>query len=67
MTSRRLGQHSQVVDRLIGHRVRFQIVPGVFDGIQLRSIGRQELGPPLSSLKDVGLNDPRPMGQETIP
>jgi len=67
MTSRRCGQHTQVEDRLICHRVGFQIVPDIFRGIQLRRIGRKELGSPGLLPDDIGPNQPCPVGHETIP
>jgi len=67
MMARRVGQVVQIKERFIGHRVRFQIAPNVFRGIQLWSIRWQELRSPSLRLGEVVLNQAGPVSQEPIP
>jgi len=67
MTPSRLSQRLQIIKRFVSHRVPLQIVPDILNGIQLRSVGREVFRSPVFLMGDIGLNDSRPMGQETIP
>jgi len=67
MTTRCAGQVIQVKDRLVRHRVRFQMAPDVFHGIQLRRIGGQGLRPPASLRQEILVDAPGPVSREAIP
>lgn len=67
MTPSRFGQIIKLQGRLVGHGVCLQVAPDVLRGIQLRSIGRQELRTPALFPREVILDEPCSMRHEPIP
>lgn len=67
MPSRYLGQPVQIIQSLVRHRIHFQIVPTILDGIQFRSIRRKIPETPGSLFEKEGLHNPRSMSEKTIP
>jgi len=62
-----LSQGIQIENGFVGQGVCFQVVPNIFDGIELGRIRREELRAQPFFLCDIALDDPSPMGQEAIP
>ena len=67
MSPNRVRQELVFEDRLVRHRIGFQVTPDVLGGIQLRRIGRQKLQAPVLFESSIALNTPSPMRHEPIP
>ena len=61
------GEAVQVIERQVGQGIGFEVTPDVFGGVQLGSIGWEELGVETGALSQSCLHPSAAMGPQAIP
>jgi len=67
VSSRRAGQFVEMLRRVVGQRVMLEVSPDVLGGIQLRRVGRKELGMKMGVFGQARSHPARLVRSEAVP